>query len=884
MKVRKMDTSDRMGLVRSRFAATRHNFVIGTGVCRARPAAIGLACLIFWVGAVSVCGAQQSERKKKTASSSPDPGLGKLSRQLDDPEAYMRDMSNRLNSSSSQRLLNRGMSRQGWRPSSPSTASATDGTLPPLENEATEETPVNTGTRQGLSDAPSPSRFGWSPGDDAQLPTPSRFGWTAGDGADSTSTDAELARLRSRGGAGNQTWMSPTERARQIDPLASVREMKDSEPAPPTAAEPTARDLRGWTAPQEQEPATIPDGARVLGQATATLPAEADTWIAPQQPVTRRNLDGVRLLGTGSSDQLQPWQYATPPQQRQVAQNQLPAAAPRETAAPVQNSYAGQPAPQRQPAAAAPPWQAAQNQAPRTAPKQTVVRPQETYAAQSTPPWAAAAAPSRQGPQQQTAPATPSETAAPVQNSYARQTTPPWPTPTDATAAPSDNQVAQMAMGELETVYPTQRAPEPTAPPADRTARSADVPTEEPAQVVAQSPPATNSTVSPQRSSESLIGLTQTWLSPKNRAAQAALQEIATVDRPQDARLASTMPVGPATPPTPAPRPEMGPTPGGRGSRTAVNGSQARHFYEEKEPAWSLGADLDKYRAHAVQEGSRESGESIEKALKGIGLAIEDTTNIITLGYASDRAKPFRSNDGKGFFQEPGRVPQQAGETIGSLGDGLYSVADLVTFNALPDSQKAAYLDNHPVVRPLVFTGRTIGGAWKTTEEIGNALTWGYFDNVTGSIGMCIESLIEALKHTGEAVTNLARLPVRLVTGNNEKADEALDWVLLVPLEMASNVVQMKGISNMADYETAFADKGVIGSILEFGGSTFIVYTALDELVDELDDNGSRSSSGSSGGSSGPVDPGTGGGYVPPPTGPGIIFWFEEGWPTGGFY
>ncbi len=385
-------------------------------------------------------------------------------------------------------------------------------------------------------------------------------------------------------------------------------------------------------------------------------------------------------------------------------------------------------------------------------------------------------------------------------------------------------------------------------------------------------------------SSESLIGLTQTWLSPKNRAAQAALQEIATVDRPQDARLASTTPVVPTTPPAPAPRPQVGPTPGGRGSRTVVNGSQARHFYEEKEPAWSLGADLDKYRAHAVQEGSRESGESLEKALERIGLAIEDTTNIITLGYASDRAKPFRSNDGKGLFQEPGRVPQQAGETLGSLGDGLYSVADLVTFNALPDSQKAAYLDNHPIVRPLVFTGQTIGGAWKTTEEIGNALTWGYFDNVTGSVGMLVESLIETLKHTGEAVTNLARLPVRLVTGNNEKADEALDWVLLVPLEMASNVVQMKGISNMMDYETAFADKGVIGSIIEFGGSTFVAYTAIDELLDELDDNGShRSSSGNSGGSSNPGNPGTGGGYVPPPSGPGIIFWFEEGWPTGGF-
>ena len=67
---------------------------------------------------------------------------------------------------------------------------------------------------------------------------------------------------------------------------------------------------------------------------------------------------------------------------------------------------------------------------------------------------------------------------------------------------------------------------------------------------------------------------------------------------------------------------------------------------------------------------------------------------------------------------------------------------------------------------------------------------------------MCIEDLIEILKHTGQAVTNLARLPVQLIAGDNKKADEALDWVLLVPLEFASNVLEMKGISNMDDYET----------------------------------------------------------------------------------
>jgi hypothetical protein len=48
----------------------------------------------------------------------------------------------------------------------------------------------------------------------------------------------------------------------------------------------------------------------------------------------------------------------------------------------------------------------------------------------------------------------------------------------------------------------------------------------------------------------------------------------------------------------------------------------------------------------------------------------------------------------------------------------------------------------------------------------------------------------------------------------------------------------MQGIGNAMDYETAFEEKGVIGSLLEISGSTYIVYRALDELADELDDDG----------------------------------------------
>ena len=254
----------------------------------------------------------------------------------------------------------------------------------------------------------------------------------------------------------------------------------------------------------------------------------------------------------------------------------------------------------------------------------------------------------------------------------------------------------------------------------------------------------------------------------------------------------------------------------------------------EPEVPWTLGGDLGKYRAHAVKEGSRNSGESLQKALRRAGLALGDTANVFVLGYASDRAKPFRENDGKGLFQEPGKVPARAGATIASLGYGLYSILDLATLNALPDPNKPVYQDNNPFVRPLIFTGRTIGGVWKTAEEVGNAVTWGLFDNVTGCVGLVIVDLVEFIKHAGEAVTNVVRAPFHLAAGKkpHDGTDRAMDWILLVPLELASNAVEMKGFSNMEDYKTAFADKGVIGSVLEFGGSTYIVYRAVDDLLD----------------------------------------------------
>jgi len=887
MKVKSTDMSNRLESGSGPGAVSHGVFGVTRGAVPAPSVAVGLVCLVLWVGTASVCAAKESEKKKTTSN----PEMGKLSQQIDDPEAYMRELSGRLNSSGGQKLLTRGLPAQGWRPSTPrtNTTDSAAGVAPSAEAGVTPQTPPNGVGVSGLSPVPTQTRFGWSPGDNGSAPTQSRFGWGPGTSG-STGPGAGYGT-----GATGQVWMSPNDRARQVDPLSAARQMQESETAQPAPAQ-------AATAPHDRiAPAADPtslsalDGTRMLGQEPEPT-VDTQTWMAPEERISTSSLDNARLLRTSprSTRRREPWEYATPPAP-QAPQNQTLPAAPGGMAVPGQNPYAAQSTPQPWAAPTGQPWQTPQNQMMQTAPSGTAMPTQNPYAAQAAPPWPAPTGQPWQTPQSQMTQTAPNEAAMPTQNPYAAQAAPPWAAP-GGTAVPTENPYAaqtaappwpsttaptatspngQAAQGELETVYPAGQSPWPATAQATP-ATPPSVPWDsQPEQAVAQDPRTTNlygqaESVPTQPQGD----LTQTWLSSKNRAAQTALNEIAGTSQPQRPQATPATPVAPTAPAT---APEMGPAPGSQAARTVVNGSQARHFYEEKEPAWSLGADLEKYRAHAVQEGSRDSGESLKKALGGIGLAIEDTTNIITLGYASDRAKPFRSNDGKGLFDDPGRVPQQAGATIGSLADGLYSVADLVTFNALPDAQKDVYLDNNPVVRPLIFTGRTIGGAWKTTEEIGNALTWGYFDNVTGSIGMCIESLIEALKHTGQAVTNLARVPVRLITGNSKGADKALDWVLLVPLEMASNVAEMKGISNMDDYKTAFADKGVIGSILEFGGSTFIVYRAVDEMLDELDSNdnhdGGSSGSSGSGGSGGSSGGGSSGG--------GVIWWFDDGWPTG---
>lgn len=295
---------------------------------------------------------------------------------------------------------------------------------------------------------------------------------------------------------------------------------------------------------------------------------------------------------------------------------------------------------------------------------------------------------------------------------------------------------------------------------------------------------------------------------------------------------------------------------------------------EPPEKPWSLGQDLEKYRAYAVKQGSRYFAGNIRKAGLHAGLAGQDLVNVFTLA-SSERGKPLRENDGMPISFHLQKVGESGAETLSNILYTLYSSADLITLDSLLDLENEAYQNNHPIVRPLVYTGRSIGSACKTVENVANVPTFGYFDNVTGSAGMFFENAVETAKHGCEAVANLPRGCIYVIIGKNENLDKIQDWIWIVPLEYLSNVIELKGISNAQDFKKAFKEKGVIGSILEIGGSTYIALRTIDEIVDEFKDDHEKKqpTEGAPAGQAPTTPPVTQAPAVEPP--PGGIYYFD---------
>jgi len=143
------------------------------------------------------------------------------------------------------------------------------------------------------------------------------------------------------------------------------------------------------------------------------------------------------------------------------------------------------------------------------------------------------------------------------------------------------------------------------------------------------------------------------------------------------------------------------------------------------------GGPKDAYISATIEPGPRDFTEKLQEALSQAG-PVESL----------DRTAQFKANDGKDPLWQGEKAAEQAAKTIIEISDGLYSAADLIALDYLPDLQKEPYQDSAPIARPVIFTVRSIGSAWKTFEYTCNIPTLGYFDNLTGPAGIYIEDLV----------------------------------------------------------------------------------------------------------------------------------------------
>lgn len=281
----------------------------------------------------------------------------------------------------------------------------------------------------------------------------------------------------------------------------------------------------------------------------------------------------------------------------------------------------------------------------------------------------------------------------------------------------------------------------------------------------------------------------------------------------------------------------------------------------EAGPLAAVGRDADKYRAHAVKQGSRSSRQSFIQAMDHLGFSAEDVYALATLGYGPESAYNVLTAgagpwcDLAGFVRrddinpvdivgDPKKVAKQlggmAGSTVEALGEDTFAHAmltfyaglDAATLNALPDAEVKGYATTHPLMRLLRFPAATVSGAFRTVGRGANLLTGGYANNVTIPVHAAIKDLEGIARNGLQGVTNLGRYPIYLVGGGrSETADKVCDWALLVPSEYLGNQVQWEVVNDMRDdasyRATVDKEKGFIGAVCEIGGVAFQVVTGI---------------------------------------------------------
>jgi hypothetical protein len=243
--------------------------------------------------------------------------------------------------------------------------------------------------------------------------------------------------------------------------------------------------------------------------------------------------------------------------------------------------------------------------------------------------------------------------------------------------------------------------------------------------------------------------------------------------------------------------------------------------------------DMDTYRGHAAQ-ASREPGKNLEKCGNSFQATGEGLYNVVTACYGTDKFAAQREND----FKNPLSYTKEAGQNLGQTGKDVaftfYSLFDLVVIDALPDPERD-YDESHALVRPLKYTGRSVRDLYNSAVSILNIPTVGLADNFEKAGYSTFKEFVETLKFGIEAGANtIVRKPVHLVTGKKRSADsshaageKAIDWIVLVPWEYASNVIEGEGFRNMEDFKGAVETKGYTFNTLEFGGNIFLLINSF---------------------------------------------------------
>ena len=238
----------------------------------------------------------------------------------------------------------------------------------------------------------------------------------------------------------------------------------------------------------------------------------------------------------------------------------------------------------------------------------------------------------------------------------------------------------------------------------------------------------------------------------------------------------------------------------------------------------SLSHDVDKYRAYAVNQGSRDSLQSLQKSGDSLKDAGNSLVGAMTFSYGNSEFKALREDDLS--IKKPAR----------GFGKSLVSF-----FRRLggPISDKNAYKGLNPLTGTATYLGRLVGGAIGIGKNAANMATLGMGNNIIEPALNGGKNLLESGKHLGQSGLNITRLPTKSLSGNTRNtSDNILDWIGLVPLEYVSNVAEGEGFSNAENMQQAVKDKGNAGVILESVGSGALLGYGIDNALDNPVSNG----------------------------------------------